>query len=296
MNNLNFNTEEFPLDNAAKIYPAAKTKKWNAVFGVSVFIKENVNEAALEKSAQELSARFPFYYVALKRGFLWDSFIPAENCSVVEKEHSCPCRPFNLKDKSRPLFRIVYSGREIRAEFFHSVTDGTGAFEYLKALILRYYENQNCSFDDTGEIKTVNQSFKAEEIRDDFLRVYKKGEKSSRKEKSAYQLPIKPKSNYLSSTKICLPVDTVKKIAKTKYNCTVTQYTAAVYALAILEKYKQSASKKPVKISVPVNLRPYFNSQTLRNFSSFININVTPKKEYSFEAVLELIKSEMSKK
>ena len=38
--NINF----LPLDNAAKIYPAAMTKKWNAVFAISVYLKEEVKK------------------------------------------------------------------------------------------------------------------------------------------------------------------------------------------------------------------------------------------------------------
>lgn len=296
MNNLNNKIKKLPLDNAAKIYPAAKTKKWNAVFCVCVHTKETIDVNALNKAAVELAERFPFYYTALKKGFFWDCLIPAEGYPLVEKDCGQICRAFNLNDKSTPLFRIVYSDKEIRVEFFHCLTDGTGAFEYLRALTLRYYENCRLTVEDTADIKTVRQTYSKEEIEDDFQNIYIKGAGGSRKECKAYQLPIYSDGNYLSSTKICLPIDELKSFIKSKYNCTITQYTATVYALAILEQYKSSNRKKPVKISIPVNLRPYFNSQTLRNFSSFITVNVTPQNSYTFENVLSLIKSEMSKK
>lgn len=286
------------LDNAGKIYPAAMTKKWNAVFAVSAYLDSFVDGKKLQQAVADLAPRFPSMYVRLKKGFLWDSLVPATDFNVVEKASQSPCRMMKIKNSEKPLFRVVYDKSEIRAEFFHAVTDGTGAFEYLKALVFRYLQLSGKAPSHAAGVRDVEENPMAKEMQDDFLRIYEKGNRCSRADSNAYQLKLEKKENYLSRTEICMPLDSLKAVAKEKYGCTVTQYAAAVYAMALLSVYKNdsSAAKKPVKLSVPVNLRRYWNSDTLRNFSSYVTINVTPEKEYTFENVLELIRRGMAEK
>lgn len=286
------------LDNAGKIYPAAMTKKWNAVFAVSAYLDSFVDGKKLQQAVIDLAPRFPSMYVRLKKGFLWDSLVPATDLNVVEKVSQSPCRMMKIKNSEKPLFRVVYDKSEIRAEFFHAVTDGTGAFEYLKALVFRYLQLAGKAPSHAAGVRDVEENPMAKEMQDDFLRIYEKGNRCSRADSNAYQLNLEKKENYLSRTEICMPLDRLKAVAKEKYGCTVTQYAAAVYALALLSVYKNDSAhgRKPVKLSVPVNLRRYWNSDTLRNFSSYVTINVTPDKEYTFENVLELIRRGMAEK
>lgn len=292
-NTVNF--EKLPLDNAAKIYPAAMTKNWNAVFAVSVHIKEKVNHLVLQKAVNDLSKRFPSMYVALKKEFFWDCLVPATDFNIVEREHTCPCRPINIKDKTKPLFRVVYNEYEIRAEFFHSVTDGTGAMEYLKALLLRYFEIKEGVTPSDESIKNISQAVSPCEIKDDFQDIYEKGVGDTRKDTNAYQIPLEKEKDYLLKTDFFIDTNKLKALCKAKYNCTVTQYIAAAYALALLSQYDKN-SKKPVKLSIPVNLRGFFSSKTLRNFASYITVNVTPETDFTFENVLVLIKKAMKER
>lgn len=292
-NTVNF--EKLPLDNAAKIYPAAMTKNWNSVFAVSVHINENVNHFVLQKAVNDLSKRFPSMYVALKKEFFWDCLVPATDFNVVEREHTYPCRPMNINDKTKPLFRVVYNKYEIRAEFFHSVTDGTGAMEYLKALLLRYFEIKEGMTVSDESIKSISQPVQEYEIKDDFQDIYEKGVGDTRKDTNAYQVPLEKEKDFLLKTDFFIDTDKLKAVCKAKYDCTVTQYIAAAYALALLSQYDRN-SKKPVKLSIPVNLRGFFSSKTLRNFASYITVNVTPDTDYTFENVIDLIKKAMKEK
>lgn len=287
--------KKLPLDNAAKIYPAAMTKKWNAVFGLSAKLYDEVSVNHLKKAVCQLAERFPSMYVKLKSGAFWDYFETAQNCDIVYKDKGVICEPINVKNSDKPLFRILYSQYEIRAEFFHSVTDGTGAFEYFKALLLRYYELKDETLAPECSIKRTYQQVKESEIEDSFQNIYKRGAGLSRKDTNAFQIKLKDDKNGLHWNRYFYSADEVKRAAKEKYSCTVTQFIATAYALALLSKYDRK-SKKPVKLSIPVNLRPYFNSGTVRNFSSYITVNVTPETEYTFEAVLELIKKAMAEK
>ncbi|MGN0529360.1 MAG: hypothetical protein ACI4IE_09535 [Eubacterium sp.] len=295
MNNIK-NITKLPLDNAAKIYPAAMNKRWNSVFAVSAHLNEDVNILALKKAVEDLYVRFPSFYVVLKKGFFWDYFVPCTDTDIVEKEAHSPCRSFDVSDKRKPLFRVVYSKREIRCEFFHSVTDGTGGNEYLKALLYQYFINCRKNVYSDGKIRTLKEGWSNSEISDDFHKSYVKGLKCSRSDTNAYQVKLKKEKDFLSRTQICMPIDEIAYISKHIYNCTVTQLVSGVYAMALIEEYKKSKSNKPVKLSIPVNLRKFYGSDTLRNFSSYVTVDVMPSCNYSLESVIDMIKMQMAQK
>jgi NRPS condensation-like uncharacterized protein len=53
-------------------------------------------------------------------------------------------------------------------------------------------------------------------------------------------------------------------------------------------------SQKPIRVAVPVNLRPYFNSITTKNFFVMVSAEFHPEKEeYSFEEVLEAVRTSL---
>jgi hypothetical protein len=84
------------------------------------------------------------------------------------------------------------------------------------------------------------------------------------------------------------------QLVKERYKCTITQYITAVLAYSI---YKETVDfvgkKKPLKIFIPVNLRPYFDSVTLRNFSLYIKSTYDSERtDWTFENMLELTKEQ----
>ena len=89
-------------------------------------LKEEVKKDALRKAVFDLEKRFPSFYVCLKKGLFWDYFYKAESLDIITDSKDI-CRPINTRDKKRPLFRIITNSCEIRCEFFHAVTDGSGA-------------------------------------------------------------------------------------------------------------------------------------------------------------------------
>lgn len=73
---------------------------------------------------------------------------------------------------------------------------------------------------------------------------------------------------------------------------TITEYLNAVLVYALIENQKRSKvwREKPVRIAMPVNLRQFFPSKTLRNFITMIYPGVDPRMgEYSFEEILKEI-------
>ena len=59
------------LDNAAKIYPAARRRNWNNMFRVSATLQETVEPAILQCALEVTVKRFPSIAVRLRKGVFW---------------------------------------------------------------------------------------------------------------------------------------------------------------------------------------------------------------------------------
>ena len=88
-----------------------------------------------------------------------------------------------------------------------------------------------------------------------------------------------------------MSVSEVMKVAKS-YQASLTEYLNAVLLYALLQKQKDDhpLHLKPVKIAMPVNLRRFFPSKTLRNFITMIYPGVDPRLgEYSFDEIVSQV-------
>lgn len=290
------NKQTYILDNAAKIYPAAMTKKWNSVFRVAVYLRSNIDPKILSYAVSDLYARFPSFYVQLHKGAFWDSLVPVPEYDTVEPDTEIPCRPFEVGKGNKPLFRVLYGENRIAVEFFHSVTDGNGAMVYLKTLTARYLELQGYQIEKTDGVLDIYDIPSESETADAFQSIYKKSKRVSRKEENAYQYNPERAENYYRVVSAVMSLDSLKAAAK-KYDCTITAYLAGIYAFTFLAQFRKNnpngKMNKPVKISIPVNLRPYYNKNTLRNFASFVNVAVRPDENKTLEDAIMTVKREM---
>ncbi|MFP4178397.1 MAG: hypothetical protein ACLFTZ_06535, partial [Acholeplasmataceae bacterium] len=97
--------------------------------------------------------------------------------------------------------------------------------------------------------------------------------------------------------KIRLDTKSFIRHVKNTYHVSLTQYVTAIIAYSIIKEAIDFQGKgKPLKVFIPVNLRPYFNSITLRNFSLFIKtVYASEKKDWTFEEVLERTKKDFAR-
>ena len=277
----------FRLDNAAMIYPAARGRDWNFVFRISATLKEKVNVEVLQKTVDEVMLRFPTFNVSLKSGFFWNYFETNFNKLKVQEEKDFPCKPFDIYNTRKHLVRILYTDYRISFECFHALSDGRGGLFFFNSLLARYFTN-------LGEVVPESKSYANSkdlptsfEMEDSFLKNYTKDKCKRPKEKPAFKIKgtLLP-SNVINSTSFIMSVSEIKGIAKT-YGLNIGGFLAAVVGFAVAKE--NTEKKKPVRISVPIDLRGYYNSETLRNFSSYINIEF-PLNDFSFEEAVKIAK------
>ena len=59
------------LDNAAKIYPAARSQRWSNVFRLSASLQETVDVAVMQSALDVTVRRFPSIAARLRKGVFW---------------------------------------------------------------------------------------------------------------------------------------------------------------------------------------------------------------------------------
>lgn len=289
------------LDNAAKIYPAARRRKWSNVFRVAATMKDEINPETLESALKVTAARFPSIAVRLRRGVFWYYLEEIDSVPEVIRDTPFPCRRMTSKEARTCAFRVLYYKNRIAVEFFHALTDGSGAMVFLKTLIAEYAEQRyGITVPAECDILSRSEEPSPEEIEDSFLR-YEGHTVSSRKEEPAYHLTGKKEPDgYLNITTGIIDLPQVLEQAK-KYKATLTNYLAALMVMCVAdiqrEKTKNPAKQKPVKVLIPVNLRKHFPSKTVRNFAMYVNVGIDPRMgNYTMEETVEAIRHQMGLK
>ena len=282
------------LDNAAKIYPAAKRRGWTNYFRLSATLKEPVDVQVLRTALDVTVRRFPSIAVRLRRGAFWYYLEEIEKAPPIEEDKSYPLVHVPFDDVRKCAFRVLVYHSRIAVEFFHAVTDGTGGLIFLKTLIAEYLcQKYGISIPAEDGVLGRLEDPDPEELEDSFLR-YAGDITASRSEQTAYHLSGTPEPDgFLNLTTLMLPVAAVKEKARA-FGASVTEFIAAVMMKAICdlqaEQVPRRMRRKPVKVLLPVNLRGLFPSRTLRNFASYVTPEIDPRLgEYSLPEICKIV-------
>ncbi len=282
-------TEWFKLDNAAKIYPADTSEHYSMIFRLSAVTVDRVDPVVLQQALDDVTPRFPTFMVTLKKGLFWYYLEKLPFKPRVEKDSNNVMRPIPL-DGKRYLFRILYSDYRISAEFFHSITDGTGGSIFLVTLLSRYVElKYGITIEDYASGKNYRDFPTDAETVDSFQEYAEKGNYAKREVEFAY-IPKGKKSTKSLITHLTMDASLLNQTAK-KYGATITEYVTAKFVEVLFDMKKKDASKKHVIVQVPVNLRKFFPSETLRNFAYFLNIKFEEEPK-TFEDIVAYVKKD----
>lgn len=292
------NLQWFRLDNAAKIYPPAQTKHWMAMFRLSATLAEQVDVQILEQALYSTLQRFPSFACRLRSGLFWYYFEHIDGIPPIEKDVRNPMAHIRMKENKHFMFRVRYYENRIAVEYFHALTDGTGGLTFLLSLVREYLRIRYDANIPTGRFLLDTEDLPtADEYEDSFLKFARK-ETISRAEEAAYHpcgtaLPL----HQVLLTSGTVPTDRLIELAKS-YHVSVGVFLTAVLIQSIAQKQKTESTKAkrrlPIKVSVPVNLRRFYPTNTLRNFALYVNPGIQSRLgEHSFEEILVQVKSLM---
>ena len=128
-----------------------------------------------------------------------------------------------------------------------------------------------------------------EEEQDSFIYNYDPNVKINRKEKKSFRIKgTEYLKHWTGKIEANIKLDSIKKVCKEK-GCTITEYITACFLNAIyVTSIKNKKKQLPVRIFVPVNLRKFFPSRTLRNFSLYIRTDMDfNQNDITFDEILE---------
>lgn len=286
------------LDNAAKIFPASMRPTWSNVFRLSVDFTEPVDPVALSRAVTRAAKRFPSICVRLGRGLFWYYLEESENAPKPRLEGCQPLLPMRKKEIRRLALRVIYYENRLAVEFFHALTDGSGAMVFLKTLAAIYLEERHgvSCYDGQGVLFPEDEP-NAEELEDAFLR-YAGPSAAKREMPYAFRLTGKPEPDgFLHVTCGTVSCAEILSAAKAK-GVSLTTYLAAALCLC-LEKLQRKrvapGKEKAVRVQIPVNLRKSFPSKTLRNFVAVYNVGMEKgETDADFDELLSRIHHQMA--
>jgi hypothetical protein len=271
------NPDWLRLDNAAKIYPAISSKDAPAVFRLSTTFDTPIRIAALQQAYASVLARCPYFQVYLRRGVFW---------YYLQRHHRVP--PIQLLDRSLrlempihqrnvPLLRVQARGATMAIDFSHILTDGLGGMRFLTSVVAEYLRLCGIMVERWDTLLDPRDAPHPEEFEDAHRTHFASGLPPPPQLSPAYHLPGEGTGTtpyrILSGR---MPVADVLALAKA-HEVSLTEYLVALYMDAIArvreqEQHRRRHVKRSViRIEVPVNMRPYYASRTMRNFSLFVS-------------------------
>ena len=286
------------LDNAAKIFPASRSRTWSNMFRVSATLDRDIDREALRVALDVTVRRFPSIAVSVKEGFFWYYLEEISSLPPILDEKPYPLARMTMRDLRKCAFRVLVYKNRLAVEFFHSLTDGNGGLVFVKTLTAEYlYQKYGVKVPTGNGILDRLEEPSPAEIEDSFVK-YAGDYAASRKDSDSFRIEGKREvDGFRTNTTFVIDTDYVKNEAKKR------GVTVNIFLTAILievgkriqnERVSNPARHKPVKVYVPVNLRKMFPSKTMRNFILGIVIGIDPKcGDYSFDNVCQILAGQM---
>lgn len=284
------------LDNAAKIFPPNSNSLDTKVFRIAAELYEPIREDLLQEALNETIEKFPLYRSVLRKGLFW-YYLERSNLPIEVSMESTPvCARIYNENRRNLLFRVTYYKNRISLEVYHALSDGAGAQLFMKNLLnqyfIKYYKEQ---FDQ--ELSSFGyESSVSQKMDDSFLR-YSTSNKIPKAitRPKAYQIRgTKREENRMQLIEGTMSVKEVLKVAH-EYNTTLTVYLTSLFIYSIYKEMPVRGKRHPIVLSIPVNLRNYFESKSARNFFSTIIISYhCNKEEVTLDNIIQSVSESFS--
>ena len=264
------------------------------MFRLSADLTAPVHVGKLQEALDALMPRFPFFTVHLKSGVFWYSLESSSHPVRLEKDSIYPCMRYPLNRRGVFPFRIRVWKNRVAVEFSHILSDGSGAMIFLKALLAEYLHREGVERKDCGSILLPGESIVPDEDEDAFRRYGNPSLPAPPRLEKALRLPLNLERPGFYKITTGIMNATVLHNRARDYGASVGEFLVAVMLDAfriMLVDMPESLRKKviaPIRINVPVNLRRYWPSPTLRNFFVSIEPEIDPRLgTWTFEEIVE---------
>ncbi len=277
------------IDTASIMFSSLSSEKWGRTFRLSAYFKDEVDPVCIEQAVRELMPCYPTIYAYLKKGFFWNYLALSDKLPEIRELTDEGMLPVVKRKDGRPDFRITYKGNRISIECSHSLGDGKGIQIYFNALLERYNELKK---GEKGEY--ISSEKPSENSRNAFADYYdKNGEKDKRKNGKAFHFSEIYEDNYLDIRFLEMNTSAIKELSH-KEDLTITEYMTAVLILGIIKSVNEPINED-ITVAVPVNLRRFFPTPTVRNFTvqSFVTFSPKGRRDVTLREIIEKTRGQL---
>ena len=286
------------LDNAGLIFPAAQRRHWSNAFRISVSFSDLVDPSLLQEALRHTIHRFPSVCARIRRSTFW-YFLEELTDPPAVREDSCqPLVHMTRKETRRCAIRVLYYRNRMAVEYFHSVTDGTGALIFAKTLAAEYLRvRYSAEIPSTHGILDLHEKPRPEELEDSFKK-HAGPVSAPRDSLRVYRIKDTREPDHFLHVTLGILDSALLQEKSREFGVTVTTYLTALLLEALIELQAEDVPwqnrRKAVKVQVPVNLRKIFGSSTLRNFVAVVNIGADPRLgTYTLEELVKIVHHQM---
>lgn len=283
------------LDNAAKIYPASFSDTSPQAFRVSMALDEPVKLSALQAALERTLRRCPYYRVYLRRGLFWYYLERHEQTPEIELLDDSPVASIPIRKRSTHLFSVKTRGSTIAVDVSHVLTDGYGGLTLLATLVAEYLRQKGYEIPAGEYVLDTDEEPAPEEFEDAYKRNFRRGMPPLQSLQPAYHIPGVLRVPRYRAITGRLPVRETLATAKS-HGVSLTEYLTAAYMHAIAQVREASTipSRSIVRLEVPVNMRRFYPSRTMRNFSLFVSPEIDQRLgTYTFPETIKRVHHSM---
>jgi len=279
------------LDNAALIFPSAVGRADTQVFRISCELYDNIEPSILQSALEQTIEAFQIYRSVLKRGFFWYYLENSDQMPIVHEENRQPCAAIYKRGGKNLLFDVSYFHRRVNLEVYHVLSDGTGALHFLRMLITKYLSQCHHLLE-----PSLDYDASAVQMSDDSFRKYYTGSPCTKRSEYGIACHLNGQKYPENRLKVITGLTEIQPLldAAHSYHTSLTVYLCACLMDAISETVSVRAKKRPILLSVPVNLRSHFPSASARNFFSILLVGYDYEKQSGkFEDVVEKVSTNL---
>ena len=261
----------YKVDNVAKVFLATAAKRDTRTLRVSCTLWEEIDPIMLQEAVLSAIQVRPQFQVRIRRGIFWHYMEDTDIQPIVEEEHGRVCPSLYAPGHAMLHYKVTYYGNRINLDLFHAISDGTGALEFLNIIVLDYLK---LKYPDRYENVAIHSGASEDDLNQDSYKQFfgSMHLKTSSLKKAYHPSGLRLPYDQLQFFEVQIPTDDILPKAKAA-GVGLTSYIGARLMLAIKEDMPPRKMKTPINVSMPVNLRNYYPSNTSRNF--FNNVNVS---------------------
>ncbi|RSX54804.1 alcohol acetyltransferase [Bifidobacterium dolichotidis] len=260
----------YRLDNVGKFYSSQAGRSLQTVFRYAAGLVDPIDADVLQHALDRAVRRFPSFNVRLRNGLFWHYLEQSDEQLQATEEHLPICSPLHQGPLS-PLFRVTYYRDRINLEVSHMISDGRGALNFFKALLHEYIAERY----DIRDVPSEYLGSDADKAENSFDKFYDRHKKTPQPSTKIFHLPGIKDRTAPTFLEYHVSVDAILDQAHA-CGVSLTSYLIAAIICSIRSTMPTRKRNRAIRVDIPVDLRKFFGSETVRNFYGMTYVAVAP--------------------